>query len=242
MTDFESFCLPAFADMRIRARFNVAPDGGPIRDLCAVPSHKAMGHYPSAKAGRSLSWNEFVQRSRYWQCEADPDVATYMAQPYRVDIMLSDRREAEPFFPDLRVEYRSGRTEIERLIPPRGVSIREQRNIELARDICLGRGFGFRVLYASEVLDTVAEKNAILIAVDRYTIVRANDLFRAIEAFESLGGEAPYARAIEALGGPGEGRAVLHALIMRGYVGIDLQKPILISSRVWWRADTGASG
>ena len=68
--------------------------------------------------------------------------------------------------PDLRVEMRSGRVVIERLIPPKGVSVRERRNIEFARDIYEGRGFEFRVLYASEVLGTVAEKNSREIAFD----------------------------------------------------------------------------
>ena len=74
---------------------------------------------------------------------------------------------------------------------------------------------------------------------DGFTVVTAGDLARARDAFEALGGEAPYARAIEALGGPGLGRARLHALIMRGHLLIDLEKPIRISSRVWLPPSVG---
>jgi hypothetical protein len=233
--DFSS--LAALAALRLRATLFHAPDGGPIRNLAAHPSARPMGLYQSAKAGRSLSWNQYVQQSRYLYCEASPYVAKYMAQPHRLEINLPSG--VERFFPDLRVEMRSGRVVIERLIPPKGVNIRERRNIEFARDIYTGRGFEFRVLYASEVLGTVAEKNAREISFDRFTVVTAGDLARARDAFEALGGEAPYARAIEALGGPGLGRARLHALIMRGHLLIDLEKPIRISSRVWLPPSVG---
>ena len=57
----------------------------------------ADGLYQSAKAGRSLSWSEYVQQSRYLYCEASPYVASYMAQPHRLEINLPSG--AECFFP-----------------------------------------------------------------------------------------------------------------------------------------------
>ncbi len=221
----------------IRVDFHYSPRGGSVRDIAATPGGRPMGYFQSPKAGGSMAWNTSVQRARYYQCEADPDVSAWMAQPFRMDFHLP--AGVRSFHPDLTVNRRSGRSEIEVLVPSSSLAVAQMALVDLARAECNARGLRFVVRQASEILGTVAERNAILVAMDRFTRLDAADVERAEAFFAAMGGEAPYARVVDGLGGPGIGRARLHLLLMRGHLDLDLAKPIRPASRVAWRNGGG---
>jgi hypothetical protein len=231
--------LPGFLDSRIFVELATPPGGGPIRTLTERPAGRPMGRFQSAKAGFSLPWVDYVQRDRYWFCEASPDVAAYMAQPHRVTFRLPKKDRV--FFPDLRIEWRTGKVRIERLIPPRGVSDAEWESIAWARAVYERRGWEFAVLHHRDVVGTIVAKNAVEIASDAFTVVTVRDLDRAFAAMDRLGQSATYRAIIDAMGGPGLGRALVHALIMDGHLWIDLTKPLRRFSPVRLAA-TGRAG
>ena len=226
--------LPGFFGARIAVELATPPGGGPIRTLTERPAGRPMGRFQSAKCGFSLPWVDYVQRDRYWVCEASPDVATYMAQPHRLTFRLPKKDHL--FFPDLRIEWRTGKVRIERLIPPRGASDKEWEAIDWARAIYERRGWEFAVLHHRDVVGSTVVKNSVEVASDAFTVLTARDLDRACAAMDRLGQAASYGAIIDAMGGPGLGRALVHALIMDGHIGLDLANPLRASSRVWLAA------
>ena len=213
-------------------RIERAPDGGPVRDVAAVPGKKVMGYVQSAKTGRMQPWSRPVQRSRYWQCEIDPAVATYLAQPLKLTMRVAG--EEYEFHPDLLVRYRDGRIECEALIPTRGISKGERSLLPFASDALAAEAIALREVAERDVVGTARERNSVEIYADRWTEMTAGDHAAAAAAFGRMGGAATYGTAVEALGGPGLGRARLHALILRGKVGIDLDQPIRKTTPVRW--------
>lgn len=213
-------------------RIERAPDGGPVHDVAAVPGKKLMGYVQSAKTGRMQPWSRPVQRSRYWQCEADPAVATYLAQPLKL-VMRVGGVEYE-FHPDLLIYYRDGRIECEALIPSRGVSQGERSLIPFARDALAAEAMALKEVAERDVVGTARERNSVEIYADRWTEMTAGDHTAAAAAFGRMGDAATYGAAIKALGDSGLGRARLHALILRGLVDIDLDRPTQPTTPVRW--------
>jgi hypothetical protein len=182
-------------------RIERAPDGGPVRDIAEAPGKKPMGYVESAKAGRSQPWDRYVQRSRYWQCEADPAVANYLAQPLKL-LLRADGDEFE-FHPDVLLRYRDGRVECERLTSSRHPSEKEKRLLGFARDALAAEATPLREVNARDVLGTARERNSIKIHGDRWTRMSADVHSIAAAVFDRLGALPPTARRSSPSAGPG---------------------------------------
>jgi hypothetical protein len=96
-------------------------------------------------------------------------------------------------------------------------------------------GWGFCVRARAEIERGRALINARIIEFDRFCVMTSIDVSRAYDAIDRRGGEAKYGQIIEALGGMPRGQAVLHALIVRGEMAIDLNAILDADTPVWRR-------
>ena len=206
--------------LREKARINASMNGEPIRVFWHGQARHATGMYASARTARSQPWREPVQRSRLWICEVDPAVSTYLAQPHVVSVPFEGKHR-NVFIPDLRIDYRDGSVGIETIFdrrrPPRAAAM------DFARELYEGMGWSYRVVKRPDVDRGFALANAQVVEADKFTKTTSRTIRTAAEFLAGCGGMAPYARLIEALGGGTQGRAALHALVVRGHLHFDIE-------------------
>lgn len=218
-----------------RATIVRSESGGPIRTIINGSSRHATGRYSSAKSGFAQPWESKVERSHFWRCEADPAISHYLAQPHRLEIPVGSQKLV--YFPDAYVEFHDGRVEIREIKDV----YEEERDplyhdkINYAHDVYRGRGWSFVLLERVDIERQPGHRNARTIQADRHVKFTGFDLDRAFACIERDGYTAPFERVAEALGGELLGTAILHALIVHGHVGIDLDRRIDADAPVWVR-------
>lgn len=223
-----------------------AEDGGPIRTVIQAVKKMPTGDFPSLKAGRTLPWEGIPERHFVWVCEADWNVRSYMVQPMRMELRLSDGRTLL-YFPDC-----------ERLMADTAIEIVEIKRTQdearrdpdyawklwLAGQVCKIRGWRLRIISADEYLaEGHRLANARLIRMDRFAAISAEDYIRLGEAFHRADGTLPWGAVVAALSRTDDewspqGLARLRALIVRRHVRIDLdlritqQTPVVLTESV----------
>lgn len=219
----------------LRAVIVDADDSGPIRTIINGRSRHATGRYSSAKSGRAQPWESKVERSHFWRCEANPQIASYLAQPHRLEIPVDGRTLV--YFPDTIVHFHDGRTQIREIKDVYDAEFDPDYDDKLrfARDIYRGLGWDFVILERDQVEAQPGYRNARSIQFDRHVKFTGFDLDAAFGCIERDGRSAPFGLVVEALGGAERGRAILHALIVHGHVAIDLDKHIGADTPVWVR-------
>jgi hypothetical protein len=218
-----------------RATLVTARGGGPLRTIITGSKRYATGRYISAKTGRAHPWKFEGEPSRLMICEADANVAAYLAQPHRIDFLIG--RKTVQFFPDLRIVYRSGKVVIEKIRSDADVRLGRPDDpaTDWARDVYSALGWELCVRDRAEIERGRALVNARIIEFDRFCVMTSIDVSRAFDAIDRSGGEATYGQLIEALGGMPRGQAVLHALIVRGEMAVDLDAILDADTPVWRR-------
>ena len=224
-----------------RATLVTAVGGGPLRTIITGLARHPTGRYSSAKTLRAQPWKSQAERSRMMLCEADPDIASYLAQPHRLDFEVGGK--IVRFFPDLRIDRRNGDVAIEKILSPSDV--RRGRNfkpaIDWAVEIYRALGWTFSVRERSEIETGRAFRNAAAIQTDRHCSITPSDGLRAYDEIACRGGTAPYGALVEAIAPLPRGRAVLHALIVRGDLALDLDAILDADAPIWRQPRTGGS-
>lgn len=210
-----------------------AKGGGPIRTIVEAAKSMACGDFPSLKAGRAIPW-EGIERCFVWTFEARWDVKTYMSQPFRMEMHLSDSSTLT-YFPDFELVLEGNEIEIIEIKKTEAEVNRDPYyafKLWLARRVCRARGWSFRVLAADDYLaDGHLLENAQHIRMNRTTAITAEDFIRLGEAARRCGGIMTWADAVAALSRRDDpwspdGLARLHALIVRRYVRVDISRRI----------------
>lgn len=88
------------------ARIVTSNDGGPIRRIISGRSRRPTGTFTSVKAGGRAMPHESVEgeRQAMWVAEAATCVRKMLAQPHRLEILVSGRPKPLKYFPDLLVD------------------------------------------------------------------------------------------------------------------------------------------
>jgi len=238
MTDFDD---PNFVydfisrriSMPYRATLVTARDGGPIRTIINGGSTHAMGRYHSGRTGRAQPWKTTVERSRYMVCEVDPDVRTYLAFPHRLDFAFGKKKFS--FWPSLRVDFHSGKFQIERLPNRRSDPDEEPESLVHAKDIYRRLGWTFVSRTVADVEGGQDFANARKIELDNDVQICGQHVSTAAAAIAAGGGVSTYAAVSDALGGGRVGRAILHGLIVHGHLAFPLDKRLKADTPVWAR-------
>jgi hypothetical protein len=210
------------------------PDGGPVRTIRNFNQRIPSGRYFSFKCRRPLDWEAFHERHLFWICDADARVRTYLSQPHKLVMHLTNGRSLI-YFPDLSRQMEDGTTEIiETKKTKEEVSSDPdyELKLEFARDVYeTERGWTFRILTAEDDIEIEPLlSNARTIKRDGSTRILTPDIEELLSAFDAARGPLAYAKAVEALT-RGEvsrryAQAKLHALVIRRLAGIDIRSAI----------------
>ncbi|AIB12432.1 hypothetical protein ABAZ39_10575 [Azospirillum argentinense] len=138
--------------MRTAARIVADARGGPIRRIINGRHRKPTGRYLSAKARRTLPWEDKRERAFFWHCEADANVVAYLSQPHRLEIHVGRPRPLI-YFPDLRRDLANGRVEIYEIKKAYNPDDDADYDLKLrlAADVYEGLGWSFRIIEAPEI-------------------------------------------------------------------------------------------
>jgi TnsA endonuclease N terminal len=145
----------------------------PIRTFVEFAHSKPVGRWTSRKCRRAFPWEGYGERHFFRCCEVDPNVTRFLAQPHRLEIMAG-RPKPLIYFPDVRVEYADGTTEIvevkrseEELQDPDYAE-----KLAGAASVYAALGWGFRVVIAEEEIDIdPLYSNAKFICADRFSLI-----------------------------------------------------------------------
>lgn len=215
-------------DLRTAARIDLAIRGGPVRLIINGRHHKPTGRYASRKTGRSLPWEAWGELAYFWVCEADADVVSYLCQPHRLTIRLSGGKSAV-YYPDVRRDLSNGAVEI--------VEIKKNEQdvrwtpdyalkLELARLVYEGLGWRYVILLESDLKRRRELQTAEAIQRNRTARISGAEWLVLAEALAASGGELPFAKAMQALGGGPLARAKLHAAIVLRVASVDMTRPL----------------
>lgn len=168
-----------------RAVIVEAPNGAPIRTFVEFAHSKPTGRWTSRKCRRAFPWESYAERHHFRCCEVDAKITRYLAQPHRLEI-LNGRSRPLLYFPDLRLEYADGTTEIveikrveEELADPE-----YGEKLAGAASVYQALSWSFRVVIAEEEIEIdPAYSNAKAICVDRFSLIPRPAMLAIEEAF-----------------------------------------------------------
>ena len=216
------------AARRLRTTANIVTDprGGPIRRIINGRHRKPTGRYSSVNAHRSMPWEDRRERDYFMHCEADSNVATYLAQPHRLEIHVG-LRDPLVLLPDLRRDMADGRvaiTEVKKRYTPDPFYALK---IDLARDVYTSLGWSFDIIEADEIYARPAFDTAKAIQADKDAELTVAQRFAVVEALEKAGGAIAYGALCEKLGGGVMGPVFVHAAVVRRVAAIELRQRLL---------------
>lgn len=162
-----------------------APGFRPIRTFVEIAQSRPVGRWTSRKSRRGLPWESYAERAFFRCCEVDSRVVRYLAQPHRLEILVGRPRPLI-YFPDVRVEYADGATEIveikrteEELQDPDYVE-----KLDGAEAVYKALGWNFRVVIAEEEIDVdPVYSNAKAVCADRFSLIPRPAMLAIEEAF-----------------------------------------------------------
>jgi hypothetical protein len=215
-----------------------APGWRPVRTFVEAAHSKPTGRWTSRKARRAFPWESYAERHLFRCCEIDPKVVRFLAQPHRLE-MLVGRPRPLIYFPDVRVEYADGTTEIVEV---------KRSNDELedpdyaeklagAAAVYQALGWPFCVAIAEEEIEVdPLYSNAKMVCADRFSLIMRPAVLAIEEAFhvesEIALGKAEEIVAAAARVPLDRATAILRAMICTRRVGVDPRRRIRRDSPV----------
>ncbi|WP_114186125.1 TnsA endonuclease N-terminal domain-containing protein [Microvirga aerophila] len=220
--------------LRQLAMIYVSDDGGPIRTIIGLRNTVWTGEYPSVKSGWSLPWESRLERDYMWVCETDTAVVWFLAQPLRIEIAVDD--ETYEYIPDVYEDRADGSVQITEIKKHREEIARDPRyelKLDLARYVCEGLGWTFKILEESDIhLPKVVFRNIRDMHDDGKLAVPLADMLAVRSHIEAVGGATTLGAAAKTLGGWQRGFALLKAMMVRRIVEIDLRLPFCFDNIV----------
>jgi hypothetical protein len=219
--------------LRTKADIEHGTGGGPAREVHQRGKRKPIGRYPSFKARRALTWESVHERQVMWQCEADPEIVHFAAQPHKVTIRLPEwDGKTMVYYPDLLRRYASGREEIIEVKK----NLREIEDepeyaykLELAQMVYEAKGYNFKILTAEDDIEIEPFLTNVQ-TIQRYRFTRINTLDRLKfhETLDAAGGPLAFARAVEAVSASRSkfdptAIAFVYAMVVRREAWIDIR-------------------
>jgi hypothetical protein len=203
--------------------------GAPIRTILEHNYVRPTGSTMSVKCGAAFPWDARDEARLMWISEADFRVHSYLAQPFRMELDLTDGRTLV-YFPDLE---RITDHDIE-IIEVKKTASEARRDpdysfkLHLAKAVCALRGWKFRIVSAEdEIRQEPLLGNARRIRMHRLTQLQSLDYLRLDEAAAPKVGRLTLGEAVGVLGHTGDpwdlnGFAKLCAMIVRRHVYVDI--------------------
>lgn len=228
----------AYDHSSVAATIVVAEDGGSIRTISGRGMRRPHGRFPSKKVRRTMPFDAMHERDLLWICEADPRVETYLTQPHRLEIRIQSSSRPLIYFPDLMRRLDNGMIEIvetKKTLAEVSSDPAYEVKLDLARQIYEMEGWRFLVLDQDTIRRQPRLGNARLIAGDRHTRTSTTDIMKVQQRAEFDG--FCYGSAIAALSATDNpfdplARAKLHALIVKRFVSIDIEKSLGLSTPI----------
>ena len=217
------------ADWNAIIRNIVFPEPGHLRSRKVVSRARARptGKYPSWKMRRMVQWESENELNAFRLLDCDPDVTRFNEQPCEVMYVLDGKVRSH--FPDIFVE-KNGRKELWEVKP----ESRAEKPEFVARTALLTLGlplwgYTYRVVLAKDLSMQPRQCNAcFLLGLGRRAVTDCEQEFirRALARHGSL----LWSDACRGEYGP-MGREIFCNLVLRGVLTIDLNSPILTSTR-----------
>lgn len=224
---------PGHAEQAVAGRIVLTPDGRPVRGILTGRQRRVTGSYSSRKAGRGLVFESMNEHAFYQECEVDPRVVDYRAQPFRFEFVLDGRLRR--YIPDCVRLLADGAVEVvevkadQRYLKDPDYSAK----LDQVRAICQLLGWRFTTILADQIhLPKTRRENIRLIQQDRLTAFDERHVYRARDALERGRGEGSFAEVAAGIDAPPRGEAILRALMVARIVEIELGRPLGPSSRV----------
>lgn len=198
--------------------------GGSIRTIITGRSFHPTGRRASYKNGRAYPWESPYEELLLRCCEAHPDVSGHVAQPHMLEVFRMEG-ESDQYYPDLRVDFADGSVAIvevssaadRRKAEPEYVA-KLVRCRQVYEDLLAWR---FEEISGEAINRDPAFRNLIRIERDKRTATCVADELRIFD-LATTRDPFTYAEACEALGGFPKGSKVVHALMVRGLVEIEV--------------------
>lgn len=145
----------------------------PIRTFVEAAHSKPVGRWTSRKSRRALPWESYAERHLFRCCEVDPRVIRFLAQPHRLEMMTGAPRPLI-YFPDVRVDYADGTTEIVEVKKTEG-ELEDPDYLDKlagAESVYRALGWDFRIAIAEEEIEIdPIYSNAKMICADRFSLI-----------------------------------------------------------------------
>ena len=224
---------PGHRELTVAGRIVLTPDGRPIRGVLTGHKLNMTGKYASRKAGRGQVFESHNELAFYQECEVDPRVVDYRAQPFRFEFVLDG--QLRRYIPDCVRLLDSGRIEVvevkadSRFLRDADYSAKLS---EVAK-ICALIGWTLALAIGERIhLPRVRRENIKLIQQDRMAVFDEGHVYRARAALAQRGGEGLFGEIASAIEAAQKGHAILRALMVARLVQIDLDPPLTDESRV----------
>lgn len=200
----------------------VVTGGTPVRWLMKPSKGTTKSYFWSLKNRETLVSESLSEKFAFYLCETDPWVTAYFPQPLQIEFPW--HRGPRLYTPDLFV-WRDSRPYIievkwaEKLVDPEFEAVLKFLKAYFAHRRITFQLWTERFIHAPPRL-----RNAQLLVRHRRTPVARRQRLAALEHLEKHGQET--ISALAAVIGGGSPNAVVHALILRGWLHIDMTLPL----------------
>lgn len=224
---------PGHDEHAVAGRIVLTPDGRPIRSILTGRQRRVTGSYASRKAGRGLVFESMNEHAFYQECEVNPHVVDYRAQPFRFEFVLDG--QLRRYIPDCVRLMEDGAVEVVEIKADRRHLKDPDYRAKLDRvgAVCRLLRWRFTTILADQIrLPKIRRQNILLIQQDRLAAFDERHVYRARTALECRDGEGTFAEIAGAIDVSPQGDAILRALMVARIVEIDLERPLGPNSRV----------
>jgi len=224
---------PGHREHSVAGRIVLTPDGQPIRSVLTGRKRNMTGKYASRKAGRGQVFESHNELAFYQECEVDPRVVDYRAQPFRFEFVLDG--QLRRYIPDCVRLLDSGRIEVVEVKADSRYlhDVDYSCKLSQAAKICAMIGWTLAFAVGERIhLPRVRRENIKLIQQDRMVLFDERHVYRARAALAERGGEGLFGEIASAIEAPPKGDAILRALMVARLVQIDLEAPLTAHSAV----------
>lgn len=217
------------------ARLIVPYEGGAIRTIITGGKKHATGVYPSRKTGSRQYWEGFPERWMILESEVAAWVIDYQTQPFRFEFVYDGTPYT--YIADHCRQLEDGTVEvIEVKRTERDLSDPDYRlKLACVHELCRQVTWSFKVAFLHRSQTTRnRQRNLELIQSRRFVTIRSSHLQALADFRRKNGPESTYEALTIALseGHAFLGRAVVQALIARGLLTIDLDRPLVSNTPV----------
>jgi hypothetical protein len=181
---------------------------------------RPSGFVSSEKTGRAIAWESELERDCHRLLEVDWKVRNYYDQPLELPLVYRDKEVRH--FPDVKVEFKDGSTEIWEVKPKHIAELPEQQDIADWREAAISERYGwvYRVQTEEYIRAKPRFQNAQRILSARHAAIPENLLYAVADAFEP---KPPTLGALESiLHLPLTQRPSLWAMALAGHFDLDL--------------------